>query len=291
MTIIKEATFSEERALYNLHDATVRNCRFEGEEDGESALKESGKLRVEKCYFDLRYPLWHVKGATLADNEMTEHCRAALWYGENISLSGGKINGIKALRECKNVAVSNAEISSPEFGWRCKNVRINGGSLTAEYAFLGSGNLTVSGLRFQGKYAFQYVNGAKFSRCVFDTKDAFWHSKNVTVKDCVVKGEYLGWYSENLTLVRCKIVGTQPLCYCKGLRLVDCMMEKCDLSFEYSDVHATIRGEIDSVKNPRKGKIVADKIGKLELKHSVYECRAKILSRKGKEEEKARKGK
>ncbi len=35
MIIIKDASFSEERALYNLHDALVKNCRFEGEEDGE----------------------------------------------------------------------------------------------------------------------------------------------------------------------------------------------------------------------------------------------------------------
>ena len=34
MIIIKDASFSEERALYNLHDALVKNCRFEGEEDG-----------------------------------------------------------------------------------------------------------------------------------------------------------------------------------------------------------------------------------------------------------------
>ena len=44
MIIIKDASFSEERALYNLHDALVKNCRFEGEEDGESAMKESGKF-------------------------------------------------------------------------------------------------------------------------------------------------------------------------------------------------------------------------------------------------------
>ncbi|MGN1062415.1 MAG: DUF3737 family protein, partial [Candidatus Scatosoma sp.] len=99
------------------------------------------------------------------------------------------------------------------------------------------------------------------------------------VKDSVIKGEYLGWYSKNLTLIRCKIVGTQPLCYCKGLKLIDCETENCDLSFEYSEVKASVKGEILSVKNPRAGKIVADKIGEIILKDSVMKTRAKILVR------------
>lgn len=282
MTVIKEATFSEERALYNLHDATVRNCRFAGEEDGESALKESGKLRVEDCYFDLRYPLWHTKNVALTNNTMTKNCRAALWYAENAAVSGGEMNGIKALRECKNVTLTNVKANSPEFGWKCENVRVSGGAIEAEYAFLLSKKLTVNALKFTGKYAFQYVSDAKFSRCTLDTKDAFWHAKNVTVKDCVIRGEYLGWYSENLTLIRCKIIGTQPLCYCKGLRLIDCTTENCDLAFEYSDVRADVRGAIVSVKNPKKGKIVADSIGKIILKNSVMECKAKISVRTAK---------
>ena len=140
----------------------------------------------------------------------------------------------------------------------------------------------MSNLKFQGKYSFQYVHNAKFTKCVFDTKDAFWHTKNVIVKDSVIKGEYLGWYSENLTLVRCKIIGTQPLCYCKGLRLIDCTTEDCDLAFEYSHVNASVKGDIVSVKNPKSGKIVADSIGKIILKDSVINSRAKIVVRQNK---------
>ena len=55
------------------------------------------------------------------------------------------------------------------------------------------------------------------------------------------QGEYLAWYSENLRLVRCKIIGTQPLCYAKNLVLEDCEMEGADLSFEYSEVTATVK--------------------------------------------------
>ena len=130
-----------------------------------------------------------------------------------------------------------------------------------------------------GKYSFQYIDNMTIENSFLDTKDAFWHSKNVTVKDSVVKGEYLGWYSEGLTLIRCEIIGTQPLCYCKRLKLVDCRMHGCDLAFEYSDVNATIDGHIDSVKNPKSGKIVADSVGKIISEDSVVDCGAEILVR------------
>jgi hypothetical protein len=42
-------------------------------------------------------------------------------------------------------------------------------------------------------------------------------------------------------------------------------MRDCDLSFEYSDVHAAITGSITSVKNPRSGHIIADSIGEVIL--------------------------
>ena len=114
-----------------------------------------------------------------------------------------------------------------------------------------------------GKYSFQYTKNVTIKNSQLKTKDAFWHSKNVTVYDSVLQGEYLGWYSENLHLVRCKIIGTQPLCYAKGLVLEDCEMIDCDLSFEKSEVTASVKGTILSVKNPLSGTITADAINEI----------------------------
>ena len=75
------------------------------------------------------------------------------------------------------------------------------------------------------------------------------------------------------------IKGTQPFCYCKNLRLIDCTMEDCDLAFEYSDVHADIKGGIDSVKNPLSGSITADGIGEIILGGAKYPCNADIRVR------------
>ena len=135
----------------------------------------------------------------------------------------------------------------------------------------------------QGKYSFQYMKNLEITDSVLDTKDAFWHSENVTVRNSVVKGEYLGWFSQGLTLIDCKISGTQPLCYCKDLKLINCTMEDTDLSFEYSDVEADVRGHVLSIKNPRSGSIVVDSVGEIIREDPVMECTGQVIIR-GQEE-------
>jgi hypothetical protein len=57
-------------------------------------------------------------------------------------------------------------------------------------------------------------------------------------------------------------------------------MEGCDLSFEYSDVDATITGHVDSVKNPSSGTIVLDSVGEvLMTDDTVMDCAGKVIIR------------
>ena len=274
---IMNKRFGEERALYHSVGVGVRGCRFEGEEDGESALKESRDLLVESCYFDLRYPFWHTEGVVLSGCHLTENCRAAFWYDLNTTVRSSKLHGIKAFRECKGVTLEKCDVISPEFGWRSKKIKVKDSSVSGEYAFFEARDLEIEGLDFKGKYSFQYVKNLVIRDSKLATKDAFWHAENVTVINSEVSGEYLGWYSKNLTLIGCHISGTQPLCYCEGLRLVDCTTDGCDLSFEYSDVKASICGKVESVKNPRRGRIWLDEVGEIIREDAVKDCRAKIF--------------
>lgn len=280
MKTIENKTFGEERALYNLTDAKVLNCKFQGEEDGESALKECRDFTVGNCEFYLRYPLWHGKNFSVTNSCFTETCRAAMWYDSGAEFTDCIFNGIKAFRECNDVTLENCSANSPELGWKSCGITLKDGTYVSEYFMFDSRGVTVSNIEFIGKYSFQYTQDVEIRDSVLDTKDAFWHAKNVTVKNCVVKGEYLGWYSQNLTLINCKIIGTQPLCYCKNLTLVNCTTENCDLAFEYSDVNAEIIGSILSVKNPVSGQITADEIGETILENSVQSTNCNILIRK-----------
>lgn len=263
MKVIEKQTFDEERALYGSRGLVIRECSFDGPADGESAVKESSEIQAEKCFFNLRYPFWHVHGLSIQDSEMTQMCRAALWYSDHIEISGTKMHGIKALRECSDVSIRDCDIISPEFGWSVRQIRMEDTTAESEYFMMRSENITFKNVTFKGKYSFQYIKNAVFENCTFDTKDAFWHGENVVVRDSVVKGEYLAWYADGLTFENCKIIGTQPLCYCKNLKLIDCEMTDTDLCFEKSEVDAKITTPVISIKNPLSGTIVVPAVDEI----------------------------
>ncbi len=275
MKVIENQTFDMERALYGSNGVLARSCSFDGPADGESAFKEGRDITAEHCFFNLRYPFWHDHGLKITDSEMTEKCRAALWYSDHVEITDTKLHGIKALRECSDVLIQNCDIISPEFGWSVRGIRMEDTTAVSEYFMMRSENLTFRGVTFKGKYSFQYIKNATFENCTFDTKDAFWHGENVTVRDSIVKGEYLAWYSDGLTLVNCKIIGTQPLCYCKNLKLINCEMVDTDLAFEKSEVEAVITTKVDSIKNPRAGKIQVPEL--LELIMDDPDAKGQVL--------------
>ena len=275
--VIENQAFDEERALYGIADADIKNSVFDGPRDGESALKEARGINVSDCRFSLRYPMWHNSDFVLLNSVMDSNTRAPLWYSSRGAVLSSEINGVKAVRECSDVSVKNCRIKSDEFGWKCRSLCIEDCTVESEYFLLDSGDIRLSGVRLSGKYSFQYTRNAEIRDCLLDTKDAFWHAKNIVVRDSVVNGEYLGWYSDGLTLINCSIQGTQPFCYCKNLKLVGCVTKSADLAFEYSDVQADIKGRIESVKNPRSGIITADEVGQVIMGNAVMKCSGKVI--------------
>ncbi len=279
METIQNQKFDAERALYGAEEIRVIDCAFDGPADGESAFKEGREIEVQNCFFNLRYPFWHDHGLVIRDSEMTELCRAALWYSDHIEIAGSKLHGIKALRECSDVLLSNCDILSPEFGWSVHGIQMDHCTAESEYFMMRSSNLQFTDVTFKGKYSFQYIENATFENCRFDTKDAFWHAKNVVVRNSVVKGEYLAWYCENVTFENCTIIGTQPLCYCKGLRLISCRMEQADLAFEKSEVQATILTPVISIKNPYAGQILVPDVGEIIRDDARAKCEIHLTAK------------
>ncbi len=284
MKLIENQTFDMERALYGRKCLTVQNCAFDGPADGESAFKECADITAERCFFNLRYPFWHGHGLKINHSEMTGLCRAALWYSGNIEITGTKLHGIKALRECSEVRMRDCDIASPEFGWSVRGIEMEDCVVQSEYFMLRSDHLRFHNVKMKGKYSFQYIEDSVFENCAFDTKDAFWHAKNIVVRDSVVKGEYLAWYCENVTFERCRIIGSQPLCYCKNVRLVNCEMEGADFAFEKSEVQAIVTTPVISIQNPYAGRIVVPSVG--EIIRNDENARAEVVVN-GQEEKEA----
>lgn len=53
MKVIENKNFPNERDLYGLNNIYLKNCCFDGVEDGESALKEAHNIKLESCYMNL----------------------------------------------------------------------------------------------------------------------------------------------------------------------------------------------------------------------------------------------
>ena len=263
MKIYENKIYDAERALYGESDILVRDCTFAGDADGESALKECRSVIAERCTFFLRYPFWHDEKIKISECDMSESCRAPLWYTSSAEITGSKLHAPKALRECRAVRVCDSEIVSEEYGWMCEDVTLSHSSVSGAYLFFRTRDLVLDSVSLTGKYSLQYVERVQIKNSNLDTKDSLWHAKDVTVRDSTLRGEYLGWYCENVTLINCKIIGTQAFCYCKNLRLIDCTMEDCDLAFERSEVDATVLSHVVSIKNPVKGKIRVESVGEI----------------------------
>jgi len=269
METIRDKKFGGERPLFESHNLRLENVTIT---DGESAIKECSNIEADHCTFEGKYPLWHVEGSVITNCYFATNSRSAIWYSNNMTMKDCVIDAPKLFREMKGLTLENVTINdADETFWNVDNLTIKNVKLhDGTYPFMGCSNVKVDGLESDSKYVFQYVKNVEIHNAKISTKDAFWETENVTVYDSELDGEYLGWHSKNLKLVRCHISGTQPLCYIDNLILEDCIFgDDADLAFEYSTVHADIKGNVHSIKNPTSGEINCDSVGEIIIDKNV----------------------
>lgn len=269
MKVIENREFGGERPLFASHDLRLTGVTIHA---GESALKECSNIEADNCRFEGKYPFWHVEGFRISNCLFTPGARAALWYSSDLIMTDTLVEAPKMFREMRNLRLDRVRIpDAQETLWHCRGVELRDVEVAnADYLFMHSRDIRIDRYRQQGNYSFQYCTNVEISNARIDSKDAFWGSSDVTVRDSVLDGEYLGWHSRNLRLINCHIKGTQPLCYCDNLIMENCTMDAdADLAFEESIVHATIRGNITSIKNPTSGEIKADAVGEIIIDGNV----------------------
>lgn len=79
-------------------------------------------------------------------------------------------------------------------------------------------------------------------------------------------------YSADYRRILCKNLGHTTSLLCSRVN-------NCDLAFEYSSVHATIKSAVHSVKNPRTGCITAESYGQIILDEHIKapgDCELKL---------------
>ncbi len=269
MTTISNEHFEGERPLFESHHLRLQQVTIG---DGESAIKECSDIEAENCHFWGKYPFWHVHGFKINRCRFDAGARSALWYSDNLRMTNTRIDGPKMFREMHDIYLENVVINdADETFWRCRDIK--GRDLTLHegtYPFMFCANVDIDGLRSDSKYVFQYCKHVVLNRADIVTKDSFWECEDITISNSVLDGEYLAWHSKNVRLVNCHLRGEQLLCYADHLVLENCTFDKdCDRVFEYSDVHADIRGHIENIKNPRSGHIIAGSIGSVTIDKNI----------------------
>ncbi len=282
MQLIKNKEFGGERPLYTLHDARLENVTIH---IGESSIKESGRIEAEDCTFEGKYVFWECRGFRVKHCIFRESARSSLWYSENGSLEDCLVEAPKMFRRMKGIYIENCQFPhAQETLWDCDQVTIRRCRMDeGDYLGMHTNNVEADHFHLEGNYGFQYSKNVVIRNSLLNSKDSFWECENVSIFDSEINGEYLGWYSKNLRLVRCHISGEQPLCYCENLVMEDCTMgADANLAFEYSTIHATINGNVHSIKNPTSGSIVVNgKVGEIiidENRKAPGDCRISVSS-------------
>ena len=279
MKTLENGLFTGERALFCTEDARIKNSVFE---DGESPLKESHSLELLGCIFRWKYPLWYCKDVTVRDSVLEITARSGIWYTENIEMHSCKIDAPKTFRRSKGITLIDCDMENAlESMWYCKDVSVKNAHVVGDYFGLSCENFCGENIVLDGNYFLDGAKNAVIKSSVLNSKDAFWNCENVEVYDSVIIGEYIGWNSRNVRFVNCKIESNQGFCYMDGVELVNCVLENTVLAFEYSSVNAAVNSKIDSVKNPRCGKITANEIGELIMEEKFVDTsRTEIIIKK-----------
>ncbi|KRM55437.1 DUF3737 family protein [Lacticaseibacillus sharpeae] len=262
MTNYNEQLFTGERALFMEHDAHITNSTFDA---GESPLKESQNIELDRSIFKWKYPLWYSNHVQVKNSIFETMSRSGIWYTSDITIKDSTIQAPKQFRRSNHIVLTNVHFADAEETlWNCGDITLDHVQATGDYFGMNSHDIKIDHLDLVGNYAFDGGRNIEVHNSRIVTKDAFWNCENVTIYDSTISGEYLAWNTKNLRLVNCTIESDQGLCYIDGLTMENCQLLNTDLAFEYcQNINATISTHIDSVKNPISGTITAPSIGQV----------------------------
>lgn len=261
--VVAEQVLEGERAGFASRGIQFKNCVFS---NGESPLKESSNIALDRCNFEWKYPLWYCEHVQVNNSFWLEMARSGVWYTNHIVVSDSVLQAPKNFRRCQDVTLENVTFTdAAETLWMCQDVHLSCVQARGDYFAMNSSDVAIDGLALTGNYCFDGARNVEVANSKLISKDAFWNTENVVVRDSVIVGEYLGWNSKNLTFINCTIESLQGLCYIENLKMVNCKLLNTTLAFEYSTVEAEIDSRIESVLNPKGGSIACESIDELVI--------------------------
>lgn len=170
---VVDQVFDMERALYGSNDILVKDCTFDGPEDGKSALKECTNVQVKHSFFNLRYPFWHDQGLKISDCEMTD-----------------------------------STVESEYFMMRSSQIRFDRVKMVGKYSFQYITDSSFKNCVFDTKDAFWHAKNIVVENSIVKGEYLAWYSENVTFLNCRIIGTQPLCYCKNLKLINCEMIET-----------------------------------------------------------------------------------
>ena len=153
----KNGTYTGERALFASKDASFDNCLFK---DGESPLKESSNLKINKTTFAWKYPLWYCTDVLMENSLIKETARSGIWYTKNITMNNCDIKSPKTFRRAENIVLNSCDIpNAQETFWKCQKIKLNQVTAKGDYFGMNSEDIEITGLTLDGNYCFDIIIG------------------------------------------------------------------------------------------------------------------------------------
>ena len=114
--------YTDERSLFSSRDLWVDNCTFS---DGESPLKESQNIKVTRCTFSWKYPLWYCRDVEADNITINQTARSGIWHTKNLEMRNSLILAPKTFRRCENIRLDDVQIiHAEETIWKCDGVKL-----------------------------------------------------------------------------------------------------------------------------------------------------------------------
>lgn len=171
MKTIYREYLTGERALYRARDLEIVESIFD---DGESPLKHSENIEIDRSSFKWKYPLWYAKHVLVKNSVWAETARSGLWYGEDMRFEDCMIEAPKQFRRCDHVTLVRCSLpNAQETFWTCRNVQLKQVIARGDYFAKDCENVTVDGLELYGNYCFDGARNLTIRNAKLLSKDSF----------------------------------------------------------------------------------------------------------------------
>ncbi len=253
-------TDTDPRALFGARRAEVSDTHFTKEE----ALMRAGELTLSDSTFSAPRPLAHVTDALIRTCHFEKDAVSLLSHAGTATLQGCTVEAPHGCEMAKDLTIDTCQITACDFGTSTSNLTLTDTLIAGARALAHTRDVTMTDMDITSDRALSYAMGGTIDFSTLAGEELLFGAENLTISDTVLDGDRIGWYSNHLTLTHCVISGDRPFAYAKNLTLIDCALDpSCREAFERSEVEATLRGALSSVRNPLHGSITADALGEV----------------------------